>query len=852
MVASSNPALMTTKYSGVVGYGPTTTPPCESDENTRLLAADDLCTNKGTTWSSEVAERAIRERLAARRWTDPDQQELATSPLPSDDGLCLSDKTLRATVEDSHESGFERCITSTDCLRDITTATNRRNNLLSQNQIRSKLQLWSDPLADFVLTLVIGVVTASIASGINVAEAFLFDLKDGHCDGAWYRSRTRCCAGSSSDSCLGWKKWSESLQSPPILDTAVFSVLCVACALLGCYITLWSSVSSPPSRRPIPKRATSSTHEWETGDSYQSLLDLEVKAARNDGHIPAKALYLAAGSGVAEIKVIMGGFLVPGFLGVRALIYKTLALIPTVASGLSIGKEGPLIHIAASIGEATSTAFSYFKSNIDDTKRKEITSMCTACGMSLAFGTPLVGVFFTVEEFDYRFRSRTLIRAFLCSVVATTTLKFLDPYGTGKALLLPGVTYNLTWLYVEVPLFVLLGVLGGAIGALLVKLQDIWTQLVQQTYMAQKTPLLEVAVVAILTALISFWNDLLRLPSVQLILDLISPSVVSTQAASAQPPAPIGPLALAFLLKAFLTIITLGLKVPVGIYIPSMVLGGLMGRIVGHTSHQHISQLPTSSISLAGTHQAIDTIPGIYALIGAGATLTGVTRLTATIVVALLEFSHSTSHLIPFGISILFAKWTSSLIESHSFYDRLIQVKRYPYLSNTCSSPIPEQERTLADILQPRSPQTIIQLSTSSIVSTSQLRCRLDLLSSDDKEDGTLIIMRNNHLKGIISIPSLTHALSTIIPRDSERPCLLAVGSGWDVGDHHLLSNLDGIVDLTTLINTTPVFLDLESSLDLVKECFLGLGCSCICVAKKGIFVGVVGRKELCKICSGG
>lgn len=59
--------------------------------------------------------------------------------------------------------------------------------------------------------------------------------------------------------------------------------------------------------------------------------------------------YPAAGSGVAEVKVILSGFVVHGYLGVQTLVVKTLALILSVASGLSLGKEGPFVHIAACV-----------------------------------------------------------------------------------------------------------------------------------------------------------------------------------------------------------------------------------------------------------------------------------------------------------------------------------------------------------------------------------------------------------------------------------------------------------------------------------------------------------------------
>lgn len=60
---------------------------------------------------------------------------------------------------------------------------------------------------------------------------------------------------------------------------------------------------------------------------------------------------LAGGSGIPEIKVILGGSNVKGFLGAKTLLIKAAGLVLSVGSGLSIGKEGPAVsrHILAGL-----------------------------------------------------------------------------------------------------------------------------------------------------------------------------------------------------------------------------------------------------------------------------------------------------------------------------------------------------------------------------------------------------------------------------------------------------------------------------------------------------------------------
>ena len=53
----------------------------------------------------------------------------------------------------------------------------------------------------------------------------------------------------------------------------------------------------------------------------------------------------AAGSGVAEVKTILGGFVIKMFAAPQTLLIKTVGLILSVSSGLNLGKEGPMVRI---------------------------------------------------------------------------------------------------------------------------------------------------------------------------------------------------------------------------------------------------------------------------------------------------------------------------------------------------------------------------------------------------------------------------------------------------------------------------------------------------------------------------
>jgi len=96
-----------------------------------------------------------------------------------------------------------------------------------------------------------------------------------------------------------------------------------------------------------------------------------------------------------------------GFLGFWTLLIKSIGLPLAIASGLSVGKEGPSVHYAVCTGNVISRFFDKYRRNA--AKTREILSACAAAGVAVAFGSPIGGVLFSLE----------VSRWFLCSRNAT-------------------------------------------------------------------------------------------------------------------------------------------------------------------------------------------------------------------------------------------------------------------------------------------------------------------------------------------------------------------------------------------------------------------------------------------------
>jgi chloride channel 3/4/5 len=124
---------------------------------------------------------------------------------------------------------------------------------------------------------------------------------------------------------------------------------------------------------------------------------------------------------------------------------------------MCLGKEGPLVHVACCVGNIIPRVFPKYARN--EAKKREILSAAAAAGVSVAFGAPIGGVLFSLEEVSYYFPYKTLWRSFFCAMVAAVTLQMLNPFRTNQLVLFQ-VEYDRPWHGFELFGFIFLGILG--------------------------------------------------------------------------------------------------------------------------------------------------------------------------------------------------------------------------------------------------------------------------------------------------------------------------------------------------------------------------------------------------------
>lgn len=147
----------------------------------------------------------------------------------------------------------------------------------------------------------------------------------------------------------------------------------------------------------------------------------------------------AAGSGIPDVMAYLNGVMFPRIFNVRNLVIKTLSCLLAVSAGLPVGTEGPMIHIGSLIGAGLPTGRSRWlrcsASSLLDTFRnskdeRDFISAGAACGLTCAFSSPLGGMLFVMEEmatfFPPQLAWMVLVSCLACMCVTQLVNTFLS------------------------------------------------------------------------------------------------------------------------------------------------------------------------------------------------------------------------------------------------------------------------------------------------------------------------------------------------------------------------------------------------------------------------------------------
>ncbi|CAH2106555.1 unnamed protein product [Euphydryas editha] len=412
---------------------------------------------------------------------------------------------------------------------------------------------------------------------------------------------------------------------------------------------------------------------------------------------------VAAGSGIPQVKCYLNGVKVPRVVRIKTLFVKAVGVITAVVGGLAGGKEGPMIHsgavVAAGISQGKSTTFNkdlkifqYFR---EDHEKRDFVSSGAAAGVSAAFGAPIGGVLFSLEEGTSFWNQALTWRTFFGTVVSTFTLNFaLSTYhGHPGELSYPGLL-NLgkmepfPFQFYELPVFMFFGVVGGALGALwnhinyrlsvfrIRYVSAAWLRVVEACLVAAVSATCGFLMMFLLNDCRPLGEDPTKVPLQLFCADgeynTLAAIWFQTPEASVRSflhdsMGSYKPLSLMFFVVCYflLSTWTFGLAVSSGLFIPNLLTGAAWGRLLAIFIQY---MLPQNSIN-----------PAKYALVGAAAQLGGVVRMTISLTVIIIETTGQISNALPVIVTLVVAKWTGDFF-NEGIYDMHIQLAGVPLL----------------------------------------------------------------------------------------------------------------------------------------------------------------------------
>lgn len=210
---------------------------------------------------------------------------------------------------------------------------------------------------------------------------------------------------------------------------------------------------------------------------FYQVLDLAEAAMGAVAETPAlntygiRALVLLAGLGAARALVHFASHDSPGenipdvihavarrsgVLQLWPVLVKTVASALAIASGGSVGAEGPVAVLGAGTASSAGQWFGFRPDRL-----RLLVGCGTAAGISGAFGAPIAGVFFATEKILGGLRSATLGPLVLASVAAAAVTRNL----VGADHQLIRMSHDTTpWHNLDLVLAGLVGVAGGAVG----------------------------------------------------------------------------------------------------------------------------------------------------------------------------------------------------------------------------------------------------------------------------------------------------------------------------------------------------------------------------------------------------
>jgi len=303
-----------------------------------------------------------------------------------------------------------------------------------------------------------------------------------------------------------------------------------------------------------------------------------------------------------------------------------------LVGGLSIGKEGPAVHLGATLG-----SYLAGKAKLPQYGVETLLACGVAGSISAIFQTPLAGVLFAFEVIFLEYRQRYVLPVLLSSVIATLVSHyFIGPLHIFSIDSISSVVLSLDMFLACFALVVFIVLLS----ALFLHTQKILWRFSNVSVWVRFTA------IAIVTALVAVYFPEALGSGYGPLAEVLSGEFV------------IYSLFLLVVVKTLLTAFTVGLGVPGGMIGPTFIIGGLAGAQVAQMFESEFIYI------------------ALFGLLGMAAMMAACFQAPLTALVAIVEMTNSSEAIVP----ALFVIVLSCLLTRVFFHQESVFVERLSYI----------------------------------------------------------------------------------------------------------------------------------------------------------------------------
>ncbi len=379
-----------------------------------------------------------------------------------------------------------------------------------------------------------------------------------------------------------------------------------------------------------------------------------------------------------------------GVIRFRSTLIKSVSSLVTIASGGSIGREGPMVQLSSMLASVVGRKIRL------STPRLQLLVACgAAAGIASAYNAPIAGALFVAEIVLGSIAMESFGPLIFASVISTVTTRQL--LGAGPIFEAPLFRLVSNW---ELILYVFLGIAAGLLApgflALLERTEAAFSKLSAPLYARMALGGLIVGLIGLLRPGEINGNGY----------TVIGQILTSTEVS--------GTLASLLALKLLATAATVGSGAVGGVFTPTLFVGAALGCIFGN--------------SVQGIGHALVAPPSAYALVGMGCFLAGTTHAPLMAILMVFEMTLDYAIVPPLMLACVTAHYTSQGIRSKSIYAASLLRQRQ---SAGYGQPI--RDRTVGELLKPR-PMSVLETARFDEIANTFAANRNNYLYVTDRE----------------------------------------------------------------------------------------------------------------------